>query len=179
MKNRIFCGIVFFVMIITSIGVKADHVMLGPLWNKNTVSYYYENFNSSRAKSYFRTGANAWNSTDMSFVVGSASNYDIYCGETGRPYETWDGITYWTLDDNGYFASQTLLLNYSYTKTWNDDNALKSVVVHEFGHCAGLDHRSGEKSIMNPTTWGNDSRYEYWGVVVPQTKDINSVNYYY
>ena len=53
------------------------------------------------------------------------------------------------------------------------------VFVHEFGHCAGLDHRSGEKSIMNPTNWGNDSRYEYWGVVVPQTKDINSVNYYY
>lgn len=147
---------------------------LGYKWSSSTIRYYYDSYNSSRAKTYFATGAGGWNDTDVNFTSGNAGNYDIYCTEVNNANVSWDGLT--SHDYSGsYFAGQILQLNCAQTNTWNSDGALKSVVIHEFGHCLGLDHSLGEV-IMNPYTWGVGSRYGDYGITTIQTDDKNGAN---
>lgn len=62
--------------------------------------------------------------------------------------------------------------------TWIDDGALLSVSVHEFGHALGLNHVQDEV-IMNPITWGLDSRYGTYELTTHQSDDLNGVNALY
>lgn len=59
-----------------------------------------------------------------------------------------------------------------------DDGALLSVSVHEFGHALGLGHTQGAV-IMNPYTWGENSRYEAYNLTTPQIDDLYGINALY
>lgn len=90
----------------------------------------------------------------------------------------WDGLTQTRYNSKSpyYVVSQTLTLNMAKTSTWNNDGALKSVVVHEMGHVFGLGDNGKTKTIMNGYTFGTNSRYGGYGLTVPQTDDVNGVN---
>lgn len=151
---------------------------LGYIWKSSTIKYYYENFNSVRAKTFINTGANGWSATNVNFTTGNAGNYNIYCSEVTNSNVSWDGVTTSYYSNDGYFTRQTMQLNRAITSTWNTDGALKSVVTHEFGHCLGLDHSNG-KVIMNPYTWGNNSRYGSYNISTIQQDDKNGANALY
>jgi hypothetical protein len=50
--------------------------------------------------------------------------------------------------------------------------------VHEFVHALGLGHVQGAV-IMNPATWGQNSRYETYNLTTPQNDDLNGINTLY
>lgn len=90
----------------------------------------------------------------------------------------WDGLTQTRYNSKSpyYVVSQTLTLNMAKTSTWNNNGALKSVVVHEMGHVFGLNDNKTTKTIMNGYTFGTNSRYGRYGLTVPQTDDVKGVN---
>jgi len=106
------------------------------------------------------------------------SGYDVYMAVGNIPEVTWDGVTNTNYSNTYpyYINSQRVTINRAYTNTWNNDGALKSVVVHEMGHVFGLDDYGHNKTIMNGYTFGTNSRYGTYGLTVPQTDDINGVN---
>lgn len=149
----------------------------GPRWQSSTIRYYYENWNSARAQSYIRIGGNGWNSTDVNFIQGTASNYNVYCSEVMNPSVDWTGITNSSYNATTMlFVSQTIQLNASKTSTWNNNGALQSVAIHEFGHSLGLAEYPNAAVIMNPYTPGTNSRYGTYGITTIQSDDRNCAN---
>jgi|LSQX01.3.fsa_nt_gb hypothetical protein len=150
--------------------------LTGYKWPSSTIKYYYDNYNSSRGKSYISSGASAWNGTDATYSFNAS--YNIYASEVSMPNVEWDGLTQGTASGS-YYNSLTISLNMAKTQTWNSDGALKSVSVHEFGHGLGLHENGTTKTIMNAYTWGTNSRYGGYGLTTPQTDDINGANSIY
>ena len=72
-----------------------------------------------------------------------------------------------------------MYINTGIKETWNNDGALQSVAVHEFGHCLGLADNNSTRTIMNGYTFGTGSRYEGYGIILPTTDDENGINNLY
>ncbi len=144
------------------------------------IYYYYDNWVGARAMSYFTQGASAWKSkttvaTINSYTSNTSNSYNVYMYAGYVSNVPWDGLTQTTYyPSTGYIASQTVTINMS-ASSWNDDGALKSVVVHEMGHVFGLDDNGKTKTIMNGYTYGTNSRYGDFGLTTPQTDDVNGV----
>ena len=148
-------------------------------WENSTVYYYYDNYNSSRGKFYIDIGADGWDSTDINFASDTAGNYNIYYGETNNPNVAWEGITDYTVTIGYIEGSATIQINMAQTKTWNDDGALQWVAIHEFGYALSLAHAENARAIMNPYTWGENSRYGDFGITTIQADDVNGANSLY
>ncbi|MDE6752707.1 MAG: matrixin family metalloprotease, partial [Eubacterium sp.] len=152
------------------------YVKTGYKWKNNPITYYY--YNSTRGKTYFEKGAAGWSGTDAKLnYTGNLNSYNILCSEVSRSDVSWDGITNCTVSGS-YYKTITLKLNLSATNTWNNNGALESVAIHEFGHCLGLNEYNA-KVIMNPYTWGPNSRYGDYKLTKIQTDDKNGVNALY
>ena|GEM_PF-2480921 len=156
-----------------------DFVRLGPRWGSSFITFSFDNWNSARARTIFTNGAASWNSgTRIDLVrANNISGIDIDIGE-GRFNTAWDGFTV-SISRNGFFQSSIINLNMNATLTWNNDRALLSVVVHEFGHALGLDDNPGTRTVMNGTTWGANSRFQTFNITAPQTGDRNGINSIY
>lgn len=180
MKKKLIC---FLFMVMMVVLVSGNHLttyayeVLGYKWSSSTIRFYYENFNSARAKKYFVIGANGWSSTNVNFTSGNSANYNIYCNEINYENVAWDGLTN-SKYSGKYFTRQTIQINQAQKKTWDSDGALQSVVIHEFGHGVGLDECSGAV-IMNPYTWGENSRYGTYKITTIQTDDKKGANAIY
>lgn len=185
MKKRFIKKIIILISLTISITILLSttlpvyaYTLTGYKWSTNSATYYYDNYNSSRGKTYFKAGANAWNSTDFTFSIGSYDTRNIFCSETYNSNVGWDGISSYTANGN-YYTSITMLINTYYDITWSNDGALKSVIVHEFGHCLGLGENAKTKTVMNAYTWGTNSRYGGYGITSPQTDDKAGANALY
>ena len=64
-------------------------------------------------------------------------------------------------------------------ESWEDNGALLSVALHEFGHAFGLDDNGTTKTIMNEYTYGYNSRYDTYRLNRTQNDDVNGVNKIY
>jgi len=159
------------------IHVFAYELWYGYKWSSSNIKYYYGSYNSSRAQYYMTVGANAWNPTDINYSFNSSCN--VFAVEVYDPDEEWDGLT--TNSNNGtYFTAVSIQLNKAQTYTWMVDGALQSVAIHEFGHALGLyEEESPANVIMNPYTWGNYSRYGYYGLIGTTADDISGANFLY
>ena len=181
-KNKILLSlfIAFSVMLMFSvINVVHAYNVFGCRWDSSTVYYFYDNYNSSRGKAYFDVGADGWDATDVNFTSGTAGNYNIYCTETENPNVSWEGITEYSNSMGSIISPAIIQLNSAKSTTWNDNGALQSVAIHEFGHALGLDHVKNARVIMNPYTWGENSRYGDFGITTIQADDINGANLLY
>ncbi|HHU72696.1 MAG TPA: hypothetical protein GXZ21_11785 [Clostridiales bacterium] len=148
-------------------------------WSDSAIKYYYDNYNSTRFKTYIGIAASTWNSESINASLSYQYPIGAYCTEVQDPNAAWDGICYISYDSNGYITNATLCLNASISVTWNNDNALKSVAVHEFGHILSLGDNGEMKCIMNDMTWGTNSRYGTYKLTTPQSIDVAGVNYIY
>ena len=148
-------------------------------WSSSAIKYYYEDYDSSRFRYFIELGAAAWNSQSINASLTNSYGLGVFCGESYSPSAGWDGICYISWDNNGYITSASLVLNSGIAQTWNNDGALKSVAVHEFGHILSLGENPGLVCIMNDATWGPQSRYGTYGLTTPQPIDVGGVNYIY
>ena len=148
-------------------------------WKSTSVHYYYDNWIGSRAISYLGKGATAWNNTNTPVTISFGSGNYVYCSVTQSSDSEWDGMVVTTHDSMYYVKTQSLTLNQNASRTWPNNGALKSVVVHEFGHVLGLADNGSTATIMNGFTWGVNGRYEGHMVTTPQSDDINGVNAIY
>ena len=151
----------------------------GYKWSNTNVAYYYENYNTARGKKYLQIGAQAWNDTDV--TLSKKSSYNILCSEINKPDVEWDGVTRLEGIDKTkkLYLDLVMYINTGIKETWNNDGALESVAVHEFGHCLGLADNNSTRTIMNGYTFGTGSRYEGYGIILPTTDDENGINNLY
>lgn len=133
-----------------------------------------------RAQSYTTTCAGMWNSSDATLTQVS-SGYNIYVSTVTYSDVWWDGLTDIVGNNStGHFEGTAYIrINAGATETWNDNGALRSVVLHEFGHGLGLADLEAERAIMNGYTWGDYSRYGAYGLTTLQSDDLNGVNSIY
>ncbi len=177
-------SIVLVITLLMSFSLPAFAYSLNPYRHKSSkIYYYYDNWVGSRAISFFSTGASAWRARTTEAQILHYSNnpgtgYNVYMCTGNITGVDWDGLTQTRYNSKSpyYVVSQTLTLNMAKTSTWNNDGALKSVVVHEMGHVFGLGDNGKTKTIMNGYTFGTNSRYGGYGLTVPQTDDVNGVN---
>lgn len=169
MKIKKMVALICIFSLMISLNVHAYNYT-GYRWEKTSIQYYYTN-------SIFATGAAAWSGLDAKLSYGS-TYYDINCYTVSSPNAAWDGISY-IGHDMLHINSVTININTAASKTWNNSNAVKSVVAHEFGHALGLDENGSTRTIMNDHTWGTNSRYETYKLTTPQSDDKTGINAIY
>ena len=143
---------------------------IGKRWEKTSINYYY-------VSPIFGTGAASWSGLDATLIY-SPTYYDINCYTVSSPNANWDGISYVGYNML-YITSVTINVNSAASQTWNNENAVKSVVAHEFGHALGLDENGSTRTIMNDHTWGTNSRYGTYQLTTPQEDDKAGINAIY
>lgn len=169
MKIRKTVGVLCILLMITAVDVQA-YQTIGKRWAKTSINYYYTN-------SVFASGASAWSGLDAKFIY-SPTYYDVNCYTVSDLKAAWDGAS--QIGQNStHIVSVTITVNTAASQTWNNSNAVKSVVAHEFGHALGLNENGSSRTIMNDHTWGANSRYGTYGLTQPQADDRAGVNAIY
>ncbi len=149
------------------------------------IRLYQAGFASSTEQSGFTSAMTAWTNSGapVSFGSwGSSSGAEILEDNSSYGATGWDGqtaISYTSSHCNGW--TQTLYsqihINHSYTGGYSAA-AVQSVSAHELGHALGLAHSSGAV-LMNPNTYGSNSRWETYSINTPQSDDVNGVKAIY
>ena len=176
--KRIIMLLLCVMLVFASATTVSAYRLLPVKWNTSTIHYYYDNWVGTRAIRFFRTGVSTWNGTNIDASISYGGDNYVYFCVTLSPDVDWDGMVR-TFYSGSYVTSQTLYLNESQTLTWSNDDALKSVIVHEIGHVFCLDDNGTSRTIMNGFTFGENSRYEGYSITTPQQDDINGVNAIY
>jgi hypothetical protein len=127
------------------------------------------NIMSSFDKQGFIGAVNAWNGSPanvyLDFHSGALTLYDPTVSNV-----SWDGLTTWQTNSQGYFANAQVKLNTYYTRN-ESASEIQGVAAHELGHAMGLAH-SSTCVLMNPTT-------PRCGIDTPQSDDVNGINHLY
>lgn len=178
-------ALILALTIMVGTSVSASAYQLKSFRHKSSkIYYYYDNWTALRAKSYFSTGAKVWKAATTEATINyyssnSNSSYYVYMSAGSISDVSWDGMTYTTYNTStNYVTSQTVTLNTA-KRAWNDDDALQSVIVHEMGHVFGLADNGKTSTIMNGYTYGTNSRYGEYKLMIPQKDDIDGVNKIY
>lgn len=170
-------GLIFSTLLMPA----AAYKVTGFKWGTKTINYYYDNYVFANAKNAISTATSSWNGSNVDATLRfSASPINVSCTDIDEPTAMWDGLTRCYVDPNTkLFTSQSLLLNMAATETWNSRGALNSVACHEFGHVFGLNENGTTATLMNSYTWGDNSRWEGYGISSPTSDDIRGVNSLY
>lgn len=171
----IICAVCSIIMYRSTVSAYAK---TGYKWNSSNIKYRVESYAATRAKNYFYTAANIWDSCNLDAKLTASGNAKISCCDVNKSNVSWDAITIPQYKD-GKYASAMVQVNRAAKMTYKDDGALQSVLVHEFGHIFGLAHMDQSKTIMNGYTYGIKSRYGIYGIKTPQKDDKNGVNAIY
>lgn len=167
------------VMVFSSSNANAYNLLGGRWLVADQLTWYYDNYISTQTKTAATSAATAWNNAKISWVSLKNSTGKVYITEirdTTTDSDGWAQINPCGACHN--YQSATITVNTAKTAYGNPD-ALKSVLVHEFGHVFGLDHNDKDKCIMISYTYGSGSRYGAYGLTTPQTDDINGVKSIY
>lgn len=109
----------------------------------------------------------------ISFSGVSSGGFGLFA--TGWGNSGWDGYTFVSTCTSGVWAQNpTSFANRYYTDSYGYSGQ-KSIFSHEIGHALGLAHVPSTSAIMQPSS----ARYTLYGLVSPQSDDINGVNSIY
>lgn len=138
--------------------------------------YYYDN------DGYLETisAASSWTVSGVFSYSSSTSSSPIHVHGQHVDGVDWDGMCTPTKTESTLTDAQ-VKINYHYCDSYTS-GCRKSVICHELGHALALaDNPDIEtvRSVMNPYTNGDYSRYGYWGISTAQTDDLNGVNWIY
>lgn len=129
---------------------------------------------SSASKTAWTSGISDWNNASAGVSLSTTSGSGTATlGDANDSSVSWDGITYYSWDNNNIVTDVSAYLNVAYTGNY-DSTKRKGVAAHEIGHVLGLDH-TNSCVLMNPTTPARTN----CGVSTPQSDDINGVSSLY
>lgn len=141
--------------------------------------YYFESGIDAKTIPTFVTACENWRyRTNLYEMERLGNEEDVVkvCVDTISGYPVmYSGLT-GTWKKDGYLTKATITFN-TYHKAWSDDNARLSVAAHEIGHVFGLNDLDGARALMNGVTYGENSRYETYGITDPQADDICGIGY--
>ncbi len=150
---------------------------LGVSWSGSVNPlYYYDNDGYTETTS----AASSWAVTGVFSYSSGTSASPIHVHSARVTGVAWDGQS----DISGFGTTITdvqTIINTYYCDSYSSA-ARKSVICHELGHALGLNENPDievVRSVMNPYTFGDYSRYGYWAISSPTTDDFNGVNYIY
>lgn len=138
--------------------------------------YYYDDDGYTETSS----AASSWTVSGLFSYSSSTSSSPIHVHGVHEDGVSWDGMTTWTYN-GGTLQDAQLKINWHYCDSYTSA-CRKSVICHELGHALALNENPDietVRSVMNPYTNGDYSRYGYWGISTAQTDDLNGVDWIY
>lgn len=164
------------------VGANAYNLSTGK-WPNNDVdplTWYTDTYVSLKTRNAATSAATAWNNAGLSSVSLSSSFVrKVDVTETNDETSAFDGWAILTPCGTCEYTNGSIVVNTAAHATYNDANALKSMVTHEFGHILGLAHNDNDICIMISSTWGTGSRYGDHNLTTPQSDDISGINAIY
>ena len=127
------------------------------LWtDKNTLKVYFID-GSTKQKNFVRKYMVGWNNLGNIKIQETSKVSDSDCRVSFKYSGSWSYVG----TDNKYIGKSSPTMNYGWIYDDSDEDEVRRVVLHEFGHLVGLQHEHQHPKAG--ISWDSTATFEYYG----------------